>query len=241
MHEEFVHQALHGYAVNPDTGKIAQYPELSKCSEGKLWEESNMDKWGRLMNGHATMASGTNTLKFIPCTTIPANKKTTYMAVVCAFRPKKEVPRQVRFVAGGDQVEYEGSTYTKTANLTTVKIHLNSVLLTKNAQHVTGDLKNLYLMSNMEPKDYPYLKVPAANVPMAILDYYDAHDLIDNGFIYVLVQGGMYSLPHAGLLANQQLEEFLRPHGYYRAPNTPGLWLHRTRPISLRSSLTTLE
>ena len=85
MRKEFIHHALHGYAVNPDTGEIAQYPELSKCSEGKLWEESNMDEWGRLMNGHDTMAKGTNTLKFIPRSAIPHNKKTTYMAVVCAF------------------------------------------------------------------------------------------------------------------------------------------------------------
>ena len=42
----------------------------------------------------------------------------------------------------------------------------------------------------------------------------------------------MYGLPHAGLLANQQLEEFLAPHGYYQAPNTAGLWLQRTRQIS---------
>ena len=65
VQETFIHHALHGYAVNPDTGRIAQYPELSQCSEGALWEESNMDEWGRLMNGHQNMKTGTNTLKFI--------------------------------------------------------------------------------------------------------------------------------------------------------------------------------
>ena len=63
-------------------------------------------------------------------------------------------------------------------------------------------------MSRLEEKDYAVLKVPAAHVPKHILDYYDAHDLITpDGFIYVLVQGGMYGLPHAGILANQQLEK----------------------------------
>ena len=61
----FMEHALHGHAVNPDTGRIAQYPELSQCSEGELWIESNMNEWGRLMKGHQTMASGTDTLKFI--------------------------------------------------------------------------------------------------------------------------------------------------------------------------------
>ena len=232
LQDAFLHNALHGHAVNPDTGKIAQYKELSQCSEGPLWTGSSMNEWGRLMKGHQTMASGTDTFKFIARMQIPDDKKATYMAVVCAFRPEKEDPHRVRFVAGGDQVEYNGNTYTKTADLTTVKVHFNSVVSTKNAKHATGDLKNFYLMSRMKEEDWAYMKVPAANVPTEILDFYDAHHLIEDGFIYVQVHGGMYGLPHAGKLANEDLEEFLEPHGYYQAPHTAGLWLHKTRPIS---------
>ena len=61
-------------------------------------------------------------------------------------------------------MEYEGNTYTKTTDLTTVKVHINSVLSTKNAKHTTGDLKNFYLMSTMQPKDHAFLKVPVAMV-----------------------------------------------------------------------------
>jgi hypothetical protein len=43
----------------------------------------------------------------------------------------------------------------------------------------------------------------------------------------------MYGLKQAGLLANQLLQTRLAPFGYYPARHTPGLWLHRTRPISL--------
>jgi hypothetical protein len=42
----------------------------------------------------------------------------------------------------------------------------------------------------------------------------------------------MYGLKHAGLLANQLLQTRLTPFGYYPARHTPGLWLHKTRPIS---------
>jgi hypothetical protein len=42
----------------------------------------------------------------------------------------------------------------------------------------------------------------------------------------------MYGLKHAGLLANQLLQTRLAPFGYYPARHTPGLWLHKTRPIS---------
>jgi hypothetical protein len=42
----------------------------------------------------------------------------------------------------------------------------------------------------------------------------------------------MYGLKQSGLLANQLLQTRLAPFGYYPAWHTPGLWLHKTRPIS---------
>jgi hypothetical protein len=42
----------------------------------------------------------------------------------------------------------------------------------------------------------------------------------------------MYGLKQAGLLSNQLLQTCLAPFGYYTARHTPGLWLHKTRPIS---------
>jgi hypothetical protein len=42
----------------------------------------------------------------------------------------------------------------------------------------------------------------------------------------------MYGLKQSGLLANQLLQTRLAPYGCYPARHTPGLWLHKTRPIS---------
>jgi hypothetical protein len=42
----------------------------------------------------------------------------------------------------------------------------------------------------------------------------------------------MYGLKQAGLLANQLLQTRLAPFGYYPARHTPGIWLHKTLPIS---------
>jgi hypothetical protein len=42
----------------------------------------------------------------------------------------------------------------------------------------------------------------------------------------------MYRLKHVGLLANQLLQTRLAPFGYYPARHTPGIWLHKTRPIA---------
>jgi hypothetical protein len=42
----------------------------------------------------------------------------------------------------------------------------------------------------------------------------------------------MYGLKQAGLLANQLLKTRVAPFGYYPACHTPGLWLHKTRPLA---------
>jgi hypothetical protein len=53
-----------------------------------------------------------------------------------------------------------------------------------------------------------------------------------NGTIYVKIQKGMYSLPQAGILAQNLLKEQLNKHGYHQSLTTPGLWQHDWRPIS---------
>jgi hypothetical protein len=52
-----------------------------------------------------------------------------------------------------------------------------------------------------------------------------------DGWVYIEIRKGIYGLKHAGLLANQQLQRRLAPHGYFPARHTPGLWLHKTRPL----------
>ena len=53
-----------------------------------------------------------------------------------------------------------------------------------------------------------------------------------NGSVYVEVRKGMYGLPQAGLLAQEQLIEHLKMHGYYQSKMVPGLWHHKTRPMT---------
>jgi hypothetical protein len=51
-------------------------------------------------------------------------------------------------------------------------------------------------------------------------------------WVYLEIRKGMYGLKQAGLLANQLLQQRLEPYGYYPARQTPGLWLHKTKPIA---------
>jgi hypothetical protein len=64
----------------------------------------------------------------------------TYSNVVSAFRPEKKDPYRARWTVGGDQINYPGNFSAKTADITTAKILINSVLSTPNAKLVTSDL-----------------------------------------------------------------------------------------------------
>ena len=42
---------------------------------------------------------------------------------------------------------------------------------------------------------------------------------------------GIYGLPQSGILGNKLLKERLAEHGYYKLPQTPGLFTRKMRPI----------
>jgi hypothetical protein len=223
--EAAMHCAMHGTAMNPDTGRTAEYKELSRCSDGEHWKTSNAEEIGRMFQGlgpDSDMPTGTGTLSFINKSQIPKTKKSTYVRVVCADRPEKANTKRVRWTAGGDRIDYPGNKTTKTADITTAKLLFNSVISTPNGRFMTIDLKDFYLCSDLP--DYEYVRIPLHMLPQAIIDLYKLEDKIVDGHVYAEVRKGMYGLPQAGKLANDQLCQFLEPHGYLPCPVTPGLF-----------------
>jgi hypothetical protein len=172
------------------------------------------------------MTSGTNTLFFIPITTMPKDRKATYIRIVCADRHEiKDETQRVPFTVGGDQVNYPGAVSTKTATLATTKILINSVLSTEGAKYMTGDLKDFYL--NTPIKRYEYVQIPIDIIPLISIIEHDLLPLVHNGYIYAKCRKGMYGLPQAGRIATKdRLKAFLVPKGYVPMPVTPGLWRH---------------
>jgi len=225
--------ALHGNAVNPDSGQIAEYTELSRCSDGPAWIESCADEIGRLCQGRGSnshMPTGTDTLHFIRRDQIPYGRTATYLRIVCADRPEKDNPRRVRFTVGGDRVDYPGDVSTKTADLATVKTLLNSTISTPGARFMTGDLKDFYLNTPLDR--YEYMRMPVNIIPESIMLQYNLEPLVHNGYVYTEIRKGMYGLPQAGKIANDRLTTFLAPYGYKPTPITPGLWRHTTKDLA---------
>ncbi|KAI2496641.1 Reverse transcriptase (RNA-dependent DNA polymerase) [Fragilaria crotonensis] len=219
--------ALHGHAINPDTGKIAEYRELSQSSDGAIWENSNCEEIGRLAQGYGAI-KGTNTIHFIRRSAIPHGRKAAYLRVVSAYRPEKANPHRVRWTVGATKL----TTLSRSAQnrrLDHCKIALQQRLVDPRSTFLGIDLKDFYLGTPMDR--YEYMRVPIWMLPAAIVAQYNLTDLFDDGFVYVEIRRGMYGLPQAGRLANDQLVAFLQPHGYMPCPLTHGLWRHTTRDV----------
>jgi hypothetical protein len=126
---------------------------------------------------------------------------------------------------GRDLINYPGDCRTPTADLLTVKILLNSIILMPNAKFITIDIKDFYLNTPMEQYEYFHMKLDL--FPKDVIDKYNLCNKVDtNENIHCKVQLGMYGLPQASIIAQELLEACLLKAGYTQLEITPGYWKH---------------
>jgi hypothetical protein len=92
-------------------------------------------------------------------------------------------------------------------------------------------MKNYYLGTPLPT--YEYIRMALSHFPEEIVTKYNLQALAVDGWVYIEIRKGMYGLRQAGLLTNQLLQQRLAPFGYYPARHTPGMWMHKTRPLAL--------
>ena len=69
-------------------------------------------------------------------------------------------------------------------------------------------------------------------IPAHIQTLYNLFTKIIDGHVYAEIRCGMYGLPQAGKLANDQLAQLLLPQNYLPCPVTPGLlWMDTTSDL----------
>jgi hypothetical protein len=222
------HQA--NAVVHPITGKEMEYMALMKDPRLQpLWKRGFGNEVGRLFQGICNIP-GTDTCFFIKLTNIPKNRQITYGKIVCDYKPHKKEKERVRLTVGGDMLDYSGDVATSTADITTFKILINSTLSTADAPMMMMDIKNYYLGTPL-PR-FEYMKMLLSRFPEEIIRNYNLDALAVDGWDYIEIRKGVYGLKQAGLLANQFMQTRLAPFGYYPSRHTPGLWLHKTRPIA---------
>jgi hypothetical protein len=150
--------------------------------------------------------------------------------VVVDHRHQKTDPNRIRITAGGNLINYLGKLMTWMADITTSKLHWNSVLSTPGTKYMCLDIKNFYLLAPLDR--YEYMRIPFTLSPPWIVEQYGLANKMHNGYIYLEMQRAVWGLPQAGILANKLLKKRLAPHGYYKCKQTPSVWKHTTRPIS---------
>ncbi len=146
------------------------------------------------------------------------------------FLPQKSNPHHIRITARDNLINYPAEPSTRTADLTTSKLMLNSVLSTEGAKYMCLDIKNFYLTALLYR--FEYLKMPLVLFLEWIKVQYDLDKYALNGFVYLEMRRAVWGLPQACILANKLLRRSLLLHGYYKCNNTPGLWKHQTHSIA---------
>jgi hypothetical protein len=216
--------------IHTITGKEMEYMALMKDPRLQpLWKRGFGNECGRLFQGIWEIP-GANTCFFIKLTNVPKDRKITYGKIGCDYKPHKKEKERVRLTVGGDRLHYSCDVTTSMADITTFKILINSTLSTEDTTMMMMDIKNYYIGTPL-PR-FEYMKMLLSRFPEEIIQKYNLNDLAVNGWVYIEIRKGMYGLKQAGLLANPLLQTRLAPFGYYPAHHIPGLWLHRTRPIS---------
>ena len=114
-------------------------------------------------------------------------KDVTYAKFVCELKPNKAEIHRTRLTVGGDKVHYPGDVGTPTADLTLVKIHVNSIISTHGARYMTFDVKNFYLNTPMTR--YEYVRIKVDDIPEEITVEYNLRDKVaSDGHIYVEIR-----------------------------------------------------
>ena len=129
---------------------------------------------------------------------------------------------------GGDRVNYPGPTTARTAAMPLVKILLHSVI-SDNSHWLTIDIKDYYLNTPLPRPEY--LRIALKFIPPTTMSKYNLQSYVRNNAVLFEVNKGMYSLPQAGLLAQQRLINHPTKHGYHQT-DTTCLFRHESNGVS---------
>jgi hypothetical protein len=92
------------------------------------------------------------------------------------------------------------------------------------------DRKKNYLTEAL--KYYEYMKIPLALFSRWIIEQYDLSKHQLDGWVHLEMRQAVWGLPQAGISANNKLKGKLALFGYHKCIDTPGLWKHKSRPLT---------
>ncbi len=180
-----------------ETGHVLKYRKLiSHPKYREAWMHSSANEFGRLAQGVGNRIKGTDTIFFIHKYQVPQDrwKDVTYAKFVSELKPNKAEIHRTRLTVGGDKVHYPGDVGTPTADLSLVKMHLNSVISTPDARYMTLDVKNFYLNTPMER--YEYVRIRIDDIPDKIIVEYSLREKVaEDGHVFIEKECTVYPSP----------------------------------------------
>jgi hypothetical protein len=190
--------------VHPVTGGKKEYMALMKDpSLQPVWKRGFGNECGRLFQG-ISYIPGTDTCFFVELTNIPKDRKIIYGKIVCDCKPYKKEKERIRLTVGGDRLDYSSDVATSTADITTLKILINSTISKEDKAMMMMDIKNNYLGTPL-PR-FEYMKTLLSRFPEEIFDKYNLGALAVDGWAHIEISKVVCGLKQAGLLANQLLQ-----------------------------------
>ena len=115
---------------------------------------------------------------------MPSDQKTRYSKIVCEYKPHTFEKHRSRLTVGGDQIDYPFPVATPTADITTFKCLVNSVLSTPNVKFMTAGIQDFYLNTPMER--YEYMKLSIEVIPDGIISQYNLKPLVHSNYhVYI--------------------------------------------------------
>jgi hypothetical protein len=172
-------QHLASDVIHPVTGKEMEYTALMKDPQLQpLWTRGFVNECGCLFQGIRDIP-GIDTCFFIKFTNIPKDRNITYGKIICDYKPHKKEKECVQLTVDGDRIDYSGDVATSTADITTLKILINSNLSTDDAAMMMMDINNYYPGTPL-PR-FEYMKILLSRFPEEIIQKYNLNALAVDG------------------------------------------------------------
>eukprot|EP00957_Ditylum_brightwellii_P052689 3994206-Ditylum_brightwellii.AAC.1 len=155
------------------TASYSEKEVKAKEKYATAWKRSFANELGRLAQGVAKWEKGTNTIFFIPYEEVPEDRRkdVTYRRIICDYRPQKKEKERTRLTVGGNLNNYPDDVSMPTADTITAKLHINSTISTIGTRYICANIKNFYLDTPMERKEYT--KLPIELIPEEIIAQYN--------------------------------------------------------------------
>ena len=163
--------------------------DLFRGKDKENWLKSMSMELGRFVQGNKYGVKSTDTIGFFNQSEVPSIAKVTYANFVAGFWSLQNEQFRIRFIVGGDKLEFVEDTGAPSTYIVELKILADSTISDdhKGARFLSCDLKDFFLASPIDKPEYTNMKYPF--IPDDIKDQYSlANKMTHDGYVYIKIK-----------------------------------------------------